>query len=206
MSTTYQKPLAGFRFVEILHGDTLQAIAARELGDASQWSQLIAMNGLVPPYITDDPSVVTAGVLLSGGSIKVPAPQPVVTSTTDPDLVFERDILLDTYGGLSTENGDFAVASGRTNLRQALVNRVNTDRGELIFHQEYGSRVRALLGAVNGPTATLLAAQYAKSCVAADSRIKQVNSATATAVGDAIQVSVEAQPITGRVVDVTVTV
>lgn len=203
--TTYQKPLSGFRFVEILYGDTLQSIAARELGSAAQWAQLIAMNGLVPPYITDDPSMVTAGVLLSGGALKVPAPQPVVTSTTDPDLVFERDILIDASGALQTSNGDFAVASGKKNLHQALTNRVNTDRGELMFHPEYGSRVRSLIGAVNGPTATLLAAQYAKSAVAADSRVKQVNSATATAVGDAIEVSVEAQPIVGRVVDVTVT-
>jgi phage baseplate assembly protein W len=208
MSTqqAYQKPLYGFRFVEIQQGDSLQVIAARELGDAALWYQLIALNGLVPPYITDDPTEASAGVLLSGGSLKVPAPQPVATTTTDPTEVFLSDIQLDPYGGLSVDdNGDFAVASGVDNLNQALSNRVSTDRGELIYHTDYGSRVRRLQGTVNGPTAGLLAAQYAKSAVQADPRVKQVNQAVADISGDAINVSVEVQPISGRVISVTAT-
>lgn len=204
-TTTYQKPLYGFRFVEIRYGDTLQAIAARELGDAALWYQLIALNGLVPPFITDDPSQVTAGVLQSGGALKVLAPQPVVTTTTDPEQVFQNDILLDQYGNLSTSSGDFAIASGLDNLHQALVNRIETDRGELIFHTNYGSRVRRLQGAVNGPTAALLAAQYAKSAVQADPRVAQVIQAVANVSGDSIEVSVEVQPISGRVVNITTT-
>lgn len=197
-----ERPLFGFRFVEILHGDTLQAIAARELGDAGRWAELIAYNGLVPPFVTDDSAVAKTGVLLSGSLIRVPAPVPVITTTSDPDKVFERDIALDERGGLVLTAGDFDVASGRANLRQALKHRVTTDRGELMFHPSYGSLVRRLIGTVNGPTAALLAAQFAKSAVQADPRIKQVTQSTADVVGDVINVSVEAQPIVGRVVDV----
>lgn len=197
-----ERPLFGFRFVEILHGDTLQAIAARELGDAGRWAELIAYNDLVPPFVTDDASLVRAGVLLSGSLLRVPAPVPVISTTTDPDKVFEIDVALDDRGQLTVESGDFVVASGRTNLRQALKHRVITDRGELIFHPTYGSLVRRLIGTVNGPTAALLAAQFAKSAVQADTRIKQVTQATADVVGDVINVSIEAQPVVGRVVDV----
>lgn len=197
-----ERPLSGFRFVEIQRGDTLQAIAARELGDASRWAELIAYNGLVPPFVTDDVASARAGVLLSGSLLRVPAPVPVITTTTDPDKVFEVDVALDGRGQMTVENGDFSVVSGRANLRQALKHRVITDRGELMFHPNYGSLIRRLVGSVNGPTAALLAAQFAKSAVQADQRIKQVTQSTAEVVGDVINVSVEAQPVVGRVVDV----
>ncbi len=197
-----ERPLFGFRFVEIQRGDTLQSISARELGDASRWAELIAYNGLVPPFVTDDASAVRGGVLLSGSLLRVPAPVPVITTTTDPDKVFEVDVALDSRGQMTVENGDFVVVSGRANLRQALKHRVITDRGELMFHPNYGSLIRRLIGSINGPTAALLAAQFAKSAIQADQRIKQVTKATADVVGDVINVSVEAQPVVGRVVDV----
>lgn len=199
--TTTTRPLFGFRFVEIRRADTLQAIAARELGDAARWYELIALNSLVPPYLTDDANEAAAGVLLSGSMIRVPAPLPVVSTTTDPDRVFERDVMIDAHGALAIKDGDFDVASGRANLRQTLRNRLDTDRGELIFHGGYGSLVRRLIGAVNGPTAGLLAAQYARSAVLADPRIKQVTQAAAEVDGDVIRVSIEAEPVVGRVVE-----
>lgn len=204
MTTVYQRPMTGFRFAEILHGDTLQLIAARELGDANRWVDLIAYNDLVPPFITDDPTKVRDGVLLSGSMIRLPAPVSVVTSTTDPERVFETDIRLND-GELGVLNGDFDVVSGRANLHQALVHRIETERGELIFHPEYGSRVRSLIGAVNGPTSTLLAAQYAKSAVQADPRISKVTQTVAATDGDSIRVDVEAQPVVGRVIEVIAT-
>ena len=108
-------------------------------------------------------------------------------------------------GQLGVSDGDFSLAQGLENLHKALMHRIDTDRGELLFHQDYGSLVRSLVGTVNGPTASLLASEYAKSAVLADDRIQQVTQATAEVVGDTIRVSVEAQPIVGRVIDVTVT-
>lgn len=202
MSTQFDVPLYGFRLVETYRGDTLQSIAARELGDASFWWRLIAYNDLIPPFITDDSTQATTGVLLTGSFIKVPAPVQNGAVTTDPDLVFEADVQLQD-GDLVIENGDFAVVSGRDNLAQALKNVVETSRGELGFHPQYGSQVRRLIGAVNGPTSALLAAEYAKAAVRSDSRIQNVTTATATVNGDVIEVSVEAVPIAGRSINIT---
>ena len=201
----YQNPVVGFRFVDIRRDDTLQAIAARELGDAARWVDLVSFNGLVPPFLTGDSTQAGTGVLLYGSSIRVPAPVPIATAKTDPDRVFELDVLLSAGGAIGTVNGDFAIADGRTNLRQALVHRVSTDRGELGFHPSYGSLLRRLIGSLNGPTALLLAAEYAKAAVRADPRISRVTRADAAVVGDAITVSVEAEPIVGRVITLTAT-
>jgi phage baseplate assembly protein W len=198
------KPLYGFRFVSTQRGDSLQLIAARELGDATLWQQLIDYNGLVPPYITDDPTQASAGVVLTGATIKVPAPQPVVTTTTDPAQVFGTDIALKN-GRFSFSSGDFATVSGRDNLKQAVENRLNTERGDLLMHQNYGSLHPRMIGAVNGPTAGQLVAQYAKAAVKADPRIQAVKSANAVVANDAAVVQIEAQPVSGQTLTVSAT-
>lgn len=204
MSTVvdFNKPLYGYRFAETRRGDSLQLIAAREMGDATQWQTLIDYNGLVPPYITDDPAQAVPGVILTGTLILVPAPVPSATATTDPNAVFGTDIKLN-KGQLATANGDLDIVSGRDNLKQALGNRIKTERGDLLMHQDYGSLHPRLIGAVNGPTSGLLAAQYVKAAVQADPRVQSVIAATATVSGDAAQIAVEVQPIAGAPVKVS---
>ena len=143
------------------------------------------------------------GVLAFGDQILVPAPAPVISSTTDPERVFEVDVAL-AKGRLQAVNGDFELVAGRANLRQALRRRVETERGELIFHTDYGSLVRRLIGTLNGPTAALLAAQYTKSSLLLDPRVANVTSAIAAVVGDTINVRIELQPVTGRPLELAV--
>ncbi len=50
----FSRTLTGWRFVETLANDTMQGIAARELGDASRWVDLVNINGLTPPYLTGE--------------------------------------------------------------------------------------------------------------------------------------------------------
>lgn len=201
MTTQFDRLLYGFRFVETRMGDSLQVIAARELGDASRWVDLINYNKLIPPFITDDPAAVKPGVLLSGTQILVPAPAPVVSTTIDPEKVFESDAQLSPTGTLMTDGSDFMVVAGSANLKQAIKNRIETERGDLIYHPQYGCDVRRLVGVVNGPTASLLGAEAVKTAVQQDPRINRVTQAVAEVVGDVINVSVEAETVSGRTVD-----
>jgi phage baseplate assembly protein W len=205
MSTIFDNPLTGYRFVDTRRGDTLQKIAYRELGDASQWPLLIAYNKLVYPWITDNSDEATTGVILTGQQILVPAPVPVIETATDPATVFEIDIALDANGQLQAgANGDFALVSGVANLQQALENRVETDCGELMWHPEYGSLIRQLLGAMNGPNTGLLAAQYASSSVLMDPRVQSVDQSVVNIAGDDVDVEMEVIPIVGRSVPLAV--
>lgn len=204
MTTIFDNPLSGYRFVDTQFGDTLQIIAFRELGDASQWPLLIAYNKLIFPFITDDATLAVKGVILTGQQILVPAPVPVIESTTDPALVFEIDVALDGAGLLQAgPDGDFALVSGTANLKQALSNRITTDAGELIFHGDYGTLIRQLLGAINGPNAGLLAASYDTAAVLLDPRVLSVPSSVVTISGDDINVAMEVIPIVGRAVQLT---
>lgn len=196
----FDRTLVGYRLADILHGETLQLVAARELGDPARWVDLANINNLLPPYITDDPALASSRVLLSGSVIVVPAQAPVSqnATSTDPDDVYELDMGIVSGDLGADENGDFLVFTGRENLRQALVHRVITDRGELLWHPEYGTLIRSLIGVVNGPTASTLAAKYVEATLRADSRVREVPSVIAEVSGDIIRVSATVVPITGQ--------
>lgn len=196
------RPLAGFRLVEVRNGDTLQIIAARELGSASRWRDLITINGLEWPYLTGDAAAAKDSVKLYGSLIAVPAAATSASAEIDPDAVFKTDIKLD-GGFLVVDGNDLAAVSGRDNYKQAIQNRIATEQGELIFHLPYGCGIRRMLGAVNGPTAAILAAQYVKSAVLSDPRTASINSSVATVSGDVISVKTEAVPIAGAPISVT---
>lgn len=198
------RTLTGYRFVSINQGDTLQAIAARELGDASMWADLIAINGLVYPYITGDPTQAGPKVKLYGDTIIVPAARAPAANVSDANSLFGTDLRL-TNGLLTAENGDLALVSGRFNLRQALQNRIQTALGELLFHLGYGCGVHRLKGTANGPTAGLLGARYVRDAMLADPRVAQVPSTVATVTGDVIAVSADVQPVAGTSIDLQTT-
>lgn len=190
-----------FRLAETYRGDTLQDVAAREMGDANRWPELIWLNRLVPPYLTDDPSAVSATVLLTGSLIRVPAPVGMVSEDADAGQVYERDCLL-TNKRLSVDSsGDFAVASGAQNFKQQLSHRVVTPRGQAKRHPEYGCLVWQLFGRKNDPALSMLGHEYVRATLAADYRVSDVQRAQATVSGDAIRVSATALGITGASVD-----
>ena len=196
MAAVPNKPLGGFRLVQIRQGDTLQAIAARALNDASRWTDLISINRLTYPYLTGDPTVASASVLLYGAFITVPASVQAPIAS-DPNDSFGTDIALDENGDFIIENGDLAAVSGVANLSQALSNRINTELRELMFHLAYGCGVRKTLGQGNGPTTGLLGAQYVATACEADPRVSSVDSADVTVTGDVTAIVATVEPVVG---------
>lgn len=197
----FERQLPSYRLAEIHHGDDLQAIAAREMGDANRWPELVWLNALTHPYITTDERRAGPGVLLVGSFIKVPAPAGVWTDDAERGQVYERDCAMANRMLGVDAGGDLAVVAGADNLRQQLQHRLDTPRGQARRHPEYGNMAPRLKGRVNGPTAGLLAAEYVKSALLADYRVSRVDYSTAQVQGDAIQVTARAVPIEGGVVD-----
>lgn len=193
-------PLAGIRNAETRRGDTLQRIAARELGDASRWPDLASLNELRPPWITDDPALESQYVLLAGKPILIPAPPPEASgvSPTDDDAIFGTDILTDRGRLQGGPTGDFALVRGAPNLTQASENRLATPGGSLIWHPDYGNRQHELIGNRNDPVANELAALFLARCLRQDPRISRVEKNIAVVIGDAIESSAWAIAVDGR--------
>lgn len=200
--TDFTRSITGFRFVQTQHGDTLQSIALRELGDAGQWSTIAWLNGLVPPYLTDSSSAVRNGVMLTGSSIRVPSASARVDATTKPEDVFLSDCAL-VKGGLQFADGDFAIVGGRDNLRQAVAHRVATDHNELMFHPTYGANLGRLKGAVNRPALELVGADYVRDALQDENRIQSVVRVSATTSGDRLSINAEVVPVSGATLNMT---
>ena len=198
----FDRPLPRFRLAETHQGDDLQAVAARELGDANRWPELVWLNSLTHPYITTDTRQAGPGVLLAGALIKVPAPAGLATESAERGQVYERDCALIDKQLTDDGSGDLAVFSGADNLRQQLQHRIVTPLGQARRHPEYGCLIWRLVGAVNGPTAGLMGAEYVKAALQAEYRVSKVDYVRAEVLGDAVRIKARAVAIDGGVVDV----
>ena len=193
----FTKPLTGHRNVQTQRGDTLARIALRELGDASRWYELANINGLKPPYITDDKTQVSDTVLLTGSEIRIPSSNPIASAVTDPDIVFGTDVRLN-RGVLVVEAGDMALTSGVENLKQAINHVLRTNPGELLYHARYGCSVRTLVGDGNSALNADIAPAFVKRSLLADSRISSVPQAIVRIEGDALVIEAEAITVDGK--------
>ena len=191
---TPTKVIPGYRVIRTLRGDTLQRIADRELGNAALWPDLIDLNNLRAPYITDDAALSGNGVLLSGDSLRIPSNTLAEIQDETNDDLFGTDIKL-TRGFLVASDGDFVLTGGVDNLGQALRHLVVTEPGELLIHPRYGCGTRPFLGASNSLSNAVVAGSLVKRAVQADPRISRVQEATVAVEGDVLRINIRAEAI-----------
>jgi hypothetical protein len=196
--STYTASLTGYRLAPLLQGDTIERVALRELGDARSWRVLANVNGLLWPYVTDDPAAASATVLLTSGTIKVPAAQAAAPSAVTDDTLLGTDLLM-VGGQLQVLNGDLAVVSGEQNLIAAVVRRLTVRLRELPYYPWYGTLLRTLIGKRGNASTDQLAGSYAASSIASDPRIESVSNTIATIKGDSITVTTRAVSVSGKV-------
>lgn len=130
--------------------DTIQTLAARELGDPDKFREIALLNNLKPPYISSDGGV---GVLRPGDKILIPQ----LTPTTSRGGVVENveyniskfltqseknlgvDLRIDENNDLVFANfGDFDLYAGVDNIAQAILVRLGLEPGSLKRHPELG--------------------------------------------------------------------
>lgn len=198
----FEREMPSYRLAETHAGDTLQRVAAREMGDANRWNELVWINNLTYPYLTDVPEEACDAVLLTGSMIRIPAPTGINTDATERAQIYERDCKMVKRRLVDDGKGDIAVVAGTDNLTQQLKHRIDTPRGQLVRHPEYGCLVWLLQGKVTGPTASLLGAQYVKAALQADYRVSSVTNSTAQVDGDATRITATAEAIAGGKVDI----
>jgi phage baseplate assembly protein W len=197
---------AGLRRVQLLHGESLQRLAARELGDAALWPHIAVINNLTPPYVTGDPAAAGRSVALYGDTLLVPSnPTDIEPTALSAEDVLKCDVRLQ-RGMLDVDRGDLVMVAGRENLRQAIGHRIATDEGELLFHPGYGCRVHRQKGKANNSANSLLSRKWVERALKQEERIASVTSVVATSSGDVITVEAEAMSVTGHPVDSTLRV
>lgn len=197
----FEKSLPNFRLAQTHFGDTLQDVAARELGNANRWIELVWINQLSYPYLADVDTG-QAGIIIAGQNIRIPSAVGMPNDASDGDEAFERDCALVGRRLAADEFGDFLILSGADNLKQQLKHRIDTPMGQARRHPAYGCRIWQMLGKVTGPLAGTLGAGYVKASLKADYRVSQVTATSAEVVGDVVRVTTQVQAISGGKVDV----
>ena len=95
----------------------------------------------------------------------------------DPREYLGRDIALTSSGDVRIGvKDDFALIMWEDNLKQAIINRLRTGKGELILHPDYGSHLPELLGTVPTEETLLLAKAYVKEALLQEPRISEIRS------------------------------
>ena len=154
-------------------GESLLDFAARTTGDYSQWTVIASANGLVPPYvgIVPAPGIATPGTKLFLPPFSINSP---LSNYTDAYL--GTDISLGDPGtALTMWTGEFSLIKGLNNYISALLRRVLTPIGSLIYHTNYGSQLPAEVGNVSTASEARLLSSDLKSALLADARTQVVN-------------------------------
>jgi hypothetical protein len=164
------------------NGETLVDVAARALGDYTQWEAIAILNNLSPPYVG---AVAAPGIATWGTQLVLPTPG-VSGSATGSAPNYETNFLgVDLYvgpinGSMPAWTGDFQTIAGYNNLAWALGRRIQTSLGSLIFHPTYGSRIPPEVGAVQTTQTAGHITAFGKSALLSDPRTASVVSANTT--------------------------
>jgi hypothetical protein len=193
----------GYRLAETYLGDTIQMVAMRELGAADRWPELVAYNGLAPPYLVDslqgiEESGDAGTVLLAGMHMRVPAMQPE-NEVSSPDDIFGTDIELGQDGFLSASaGGDLQLVEDLPNLSQALRLRLGTYQNELVWHPMYGNPLFKLIGQKPDAVTLQYAAALGERTLRSDPRIDSIARIESFVGADAVGVDATAITVDGR--------
>jgi len=138
----------------VLQNDTIHTIAARELGTARKFKELIILNNLVPPYISTTSST---GVLSPGDSILIPnigetdstdivlqnKEYPITLSLTEEERQLGIDLALDNdFDLILTNTSDFDLIGGKENAIQALRILLALQKGSLKLYPNIGTDLK----------------------------------------------------------------
>lgn len=174
------KAVYGYFFVEADETTTLEAIAAKYLGDPDLAIDIAIANGLASD------TLITPGMFL-----KIPRYSPdarnkanLVYSLSDEDKILGSDVYL-RAGVLAVDsNGDLQVVSGMANMSQAIQSRLSETLGTRLRLGTYG--IKSIIGS---PTqAAEFVATAIKDTLLADPRIHSIDNFTFQGRYDALYV------------------
>ena len=181
-----RQPQGRVNLTTVYVNETLMDVAARALGDFEAWSQIAALNGLVPPYVGP---VSQPGIVGWGQQVVLPTPG-ASGAALGPLPSYNANFLgTDLYlgpiiGSMPNWTGDFETVTGYSNLSYALGRRLQTPLGSLIYHPTYGCRIPSQIGVVQDNATLGQIAAFGKSALLSDPRVQTVLSAVATLVAN----------------------
>ncbi len=180
-------PPSSVREATVEYQDTLERMAYRELGDATMWYQIVLLNNLDAPYISEEP-IPGKRTVVYGGKIMIPvygasdnagrSSRDITTHLTQDMTIFERnlgtDLKLDGNGDIIFDPyvGDVRLIAGMQNMAQAVKINLALEKGSLMYHPQKG--VYSHVGDKNDITAMDILDSIEES-ILSDKRVQAIN-------------------------------
>lgn len=130
---------------------TLEEIAALELGDVARWVEIKELNNLSEPFIVQNKTEVTEGVVAPGSKILLPQSgsdfgeipifrdSPLLDGLTQLEKSMGIDLKMTDTGDIELSNtGDFVIVKGLDNATQAIIMKLRLSKGEVLEHPDIG--------------------------------------------------------------------
>lgn len=169
------------RTVYVQPGDTIIRLAVRHLDDAGRWPEIVELNGLGAPYVSDDPApFVAQGLSVRGPGepllIPVEAGQHSYRTQAQAEYqTYKIDLgWQDLEADLLYEGDRPGLDRGLRNLIKALYRRLITRPGQLPAHPDYGCKVHQHVGKTASAWRARLAALDVKAALEGDPRVQAV--------------------------------
>ena len=138
--------------IQLPAGTSLERLALEQLGDPTRWGEIVELNSLKPPYISQNPADASATVKVPGNTILLP--QPLINgfpnipindqnfleqglNEVQKNLGIDLQLTPD-FDLLLTNSADLALSIAEKNVAQAIVFKLALERGDLLDHPELG--------------------------------------------------------------------
>lgn len=140
--------MAKYSSYSVQQHDDIRGLAHKLLGDQARWRELVELNKLEYPFISN--TEVTGKRVLTIGNTLIYPGRPVATLTTEflESTQYGRDLKLE-KGYLVVQGHSLAVITGIENLKVSLERRIATKKGGLPAHRNtYGNGAFQYIGEV----------------------------------------------------------
>lgn len=184
---------------QVLEGDTIERIAARELGDATRYKELVLLNGLKNPYIGEGERNIKVGDTLlipSQSNLNIEQQPPLgsgefeISRNLNPrQKELGIDIFLEKGKDIALSNSnDIDLVASVENVLQSLAIRLGVTKGDYRIHPDFG--VQYDIGTKNTGNTLILAQEIGKQ-LARDPRLANNPRVTVTSQENILRVNID---------------
>ena len=139
-----------------LPADTpLEKLAQIYLGDSTRWGEIVEVNNLKAPYVSNDPQESRDGVIKAGSNILIPTPvqngfsqvpvgkqNKLTTGMTELEKSLGVDFKIDkNFDLVLSSSGDLELIGGADNMAQAVMLKLSYEPGEVMLYPQLGAGI-----------------------------------------------------------------
>lgn len=144
------------RQVKLPAGMSLERLAQIELGDSTRWGEIVEVNNLKAPYVSDDPQEARDGVLKAGSNILIPTPvlngfsqapvgkeNKLTIGMSELEKSLGVDFKIDSnFDLVMSSSGDLEIIAGADNMAQGTILKLSYEPGDVMAYPELGAGIQ----------------------------------------------------------------